>query len=101
MELKFSGGEECLQLAHEVLPQHRFQLTSATEVGCFVAGDLSEPDLVHVFFKAPQGRSALALHQEGRRPTPSACGADAVRFVGNSQALVNVSVDLVSWWTWA
>ena len=89
-------GEECLQLAREVLPLHRFELKTGQEVGCFVAGDLTAPDLVHVFFKAPQGRSALALHQEGRRPTPSkACGADATRFVGSSQALVNVSVDLV------
>lgn len=93
-----ASGDECMELARAVLPKHRFApLQTSQEVGCFIAGDTWEFDLVHVSFKAPHGREAFALHQElrGRRPTPQPqCGSDARRFVGNSNPLVNVSVDL-------
>lgn len=97
-ESQVASGDECMEIAKSSLPKHRFaSLQTSQEVGCFLAGDINEPDLVHVSFKAPRGREAFALHQElrGRRPTPeSFCGSDAQRFVGNSNPLVNISVDL-------
>eukprot|EP00434_Breviolum_minutum_P004320 symbB.v1.2.003807.t1/scaffold192.1/size616647/18 len=64
-ESQVASGDECMEIAKSTLPKHRFaSLQTSQEVGCFLAGDINEPDLVHVSFKAPRGREAFALHQE-------------------------------------